>query len=39
MHLTPSPPKNSSFVEHQYAHPIRLVTDSYREAFAHPSDD
>lgn len=33
LHLCPSIPETSSLMEHQHAHPIRLVTDTYREAY------
>ena len=39
VHLCPPNPETSPLLEHQHAHPIRLVTDSYREAYDYPLRD
>ncbi|KAI0341376.1 hypothetical protein BDW22DRAFT_1430046 [Trametopsis cervina] len=38
VHLHPSDVRLAAHVEHFHAHPIRFVTDTYRETFIHPSD-
>lgn len=35
--LCPPHPERAAIAEHQFSHPIRLVTDTYRDAPEHPS--
>lgn len=39
VHLCPPNPESSPLLEHQHAHPIRLVTDPYLEAYDYPTSD